>query len=235
MAIPSKRWFPQNLPARAAWFQNFSEKFSDVATSLGFSAADVTMVEQDNQVMQFLARAAVQLDTYNRAVGKFLKIITEGDPGSSTPMFPANPNFALPVVQPTGIYARLVNLIERIKLAKGYTDEIGALLGILPTASDSISPEEVKPTIEAFAALEDYIFSVVVSNRAKADSWEVAILREGATEWQTVKTATGKSVDVEVRPTAEGKPERIQVRVQLIKNNEKYGQPSDPTYVTLNP
>lgn len=235
MAIPSNRWFPSNLPARAVWYQNFSEKFSDVATSLGFSAADVGGVEQDNQLMQFLAQTIAQLDTYEDAVKKFLAIITEDEIGKPIPMFPANPNFVLPVEQPTGVFERLVKLVDRIKVAPNYTDEIGALLGILPTTSGSVSPDAVKPTIRAFAATNGYEFSIVVSDREKATQWNVEILREGQTKWQTVKTATGKSVDVEAQPTIEGKPERIQVRVQLIKNNEDYGQPSDPTFVTLNP
>ena len=50
-----------------------------------------------------------------------------------------------------------------------------------------------------------------------------------------VKTASGKSIDVTIEPTAQGKPEQIQVRVQLKKNNADYGQPSDAVYVTVNP
>lgn len=235
MVIPSNRWFPSGLQDRAAWFQNFYEKFSDVATSLGFSAGTVTSLELDNQIMQFLADTSVQMDSYKRAFTKFLEIITQGAIGTPIPMFPANPNFVLPAEVQTGIFERLNDLVARIRVAPNYTDEIGALLGILPTETGSISPEDVKPTIEAFAAQNDYHFSIVVSNRAKADSWEVEILREAAVKWQNVKTATGKSVDVEIQPTVEGKPERIQTRVQLIKSNEPYGQPSDPTFVTLNP
>lgn len=235
MAIPSRRWFPQSLPARAMWYRNFYEKFSDVATSLGFSAADVAAVEQDNQVMQFLAQTTASLDSYEDAVKKYLAIITEGDIGNPAPMFPADLKFILPVLVATGIFERLVKLVERIKVAPNYTEEIGALLGILPTETGSVSPDSVKPSIKAFASANGYEFSIVVSDREKATQWNVEILREGQTSWQTIKTATGKSVDVEVQPTQEGKPERIQARVQLIKNNEDYGQPSDPTFVTLNP
>jgi len=35
--------------------------------------------------------------------------------------------------------------------------------------------------------------------------------------------------------TIRGDAEQIQVRVQLRKGNEDYGQVSDPVYVTLNP
>lgn len=233
--IPSQKWFPTNLPARAVWFQNFSAQFAVGAVSLGFTPAEVTSVENDNQVMQFLAQTMVDLKAYEKSAKEYLEIITENEIGKPTPEFPANPDFVLPVVVKTGIFERLVDLVNRIKVAPNYTDQIGALLGIVPTETGSVSPDDVKPTIEAFASSGGYEFSIIVSNREKATQWLVAILREGATKWQNIKSATGKSVDVEVQPTIEGKPERIQVRVQLIRNNEDYGQPSDPTFVTLNP
>jgi hypothetical protein len=185
--------------------------------------------------MQFLADTLVQLDAYKKAVGQYLRIITEGGIGDPTPAFPANPNFNLPVIQATGIFERLIELVDRIKAAPAYTDEIGALLGIIPSAPDSISPEDVKPGTEVHAAQSNYEFAVVVSNRAKSDSWSVEIRREGQEKWEEVKTATGKSVNVKIMPTEDGKPERIQIRVRLRKNNEDYGQFSDIVYVTVNP
>jgi len=65
--------------------------------------------------------------------------------------------------------------------------------------------------------------------------WDVLILKKGASGWQSVKTAVGKSVDVQITPNTPGEAEQIQVRVQLKKNNQNYGQPSDMVYVTVNP
>jgi hypothetical protein len=231
--IPSFRWFPYGLQERAAWYQNFSTQFSAVGVSLGFTPSELTEVDEDNQVMQFLANTVVQLDAYKDAVGKYREIITEHAIGQPTPAFPANPSFNLPIIQPTGIFQRLVELVDRIKSAPAYTDEIGALLGIIPKTPDSISPEDVKPKIEAFAAQSGYMFSVVVANRGKANMWEVQIRRAGQEKWQTVKTASGKSVDVEVQPTEDGKPEQVQVRVQLLKDNQPYGMLSDMVSVTV--
>ena len=143
--IPSPRWFPTSLQDRAAWYQNFQTQFAAVAVSFGFTAGDISIVDKDNQIMQFLADTIVQLEAYKKAVGQFREIITEGDIGDPTPAFPANPAFALPVEQPTGIFERLVDLVERIKAAPAYTNETGALLGIIASAPDSISPEDVKP------------------------------------------------------------------------------------------
>ena len=108
-----------------------------------------------------------------KAIVQYREVITEGDIGDPTPDFPANPAFALPVVQPTGIFERLNNLVERIRVAPNYTPETGALLGIIPTASESIAPADVKPLIQVFAAQTGYEFSVVAENREKADSWSV--------------------------------------------------------------
>ena len=233
--IPSHKWFPRILAERAAWYENFANQFADVAVSLDFTANDVNSVNNDNDVFQFLADATVEIDAYKKAIGQYRTIITEGDIGDPNPQFPANPALTLPASVDTGIFERLIKLVERIRAAPNYTDQIGALLGILPTASGSIVEGEVKPTIQTFAAQTGYQFSVVVTGRGESDMWDVLILKKGAGSWQSVKTAVGKSVDVVITPTTAGEAEQIQVRVQLKKNNQNYGQPSDMVYVTVNP
>ncbi len=233
--IPDSRWFPTNFPARADWFSNFSKQFATVADGLGFSSEDTKSVENDNQVMLFLAEVFVQAKAFDDAVRAYRTEITEGDTGETTPQFPANPAFNPPVSVPTGIYERLDNLVKRIRVAPGYTDETGALLGIIPKSPADKPSDDVKPMVQTFAAQFGHHFSVVVENRGKATMWDVLIRREKQEKWQNVKTASGKSVNVEVELSQPDTPERIQVIVQLKKNNENYGQPSDPVYVTLNP
>ncbi|MDM7922509.1 MAG: hypothetical protein QUS14_09445 [Pyrinomonadaceae bacterium] len=92
----------------------------------------------------------------------------------------------------------------------------------------------MKPEIEVFASASNYLFSVVVSNRGEASMWDIYILRKNGT-WTKTDSATGKSADVNIAPSAIGDPEQIQVRVQLRKGNEDYGIVSDPVYVTVNP
>ena len=233
--IPSNRWFPLSLAERALWYENFATQFAAVGTGLGFTANDISSVTNDNDVFQFLANAAVQIEAYKTAVVQYRKIITEGDIGEPNPQFPANPAFTLPASVATGMFERLNKLRTKIMAADNYTNETGALLGILPTQGDSLVEAEVKPQIETFAAQSGYQFSVVVSGRGNSDMWDVLILKKGAASWQSAKTAVGKSVDVVVTPTTPGEAEQIQVRVQLKKNNQNYGQPSDIVYVTVNP
>lgn len=231
--IPSHTWFPQSLQARAAWFLNFNTQFAMVAASLGLTS-EVSQVTKDNDVMQFSAESDVQVDAFDDAMRQFRRIITTGDIGDPEPSILASPSFTTPDPVPTGIFERLSKLRDRIMAAVNYTGGTGALLGILPSAPPSISPGDVKPTITVAEAQTGYLFSVTVANRAESDMWEVWILKKAGT-WTNPKTASGKSVDVTIMATTPGDAEQIQVRVQLRKNNQNYGQPSDVVYATVNP
>lgn len=233
--ILSKRWFPQGLPARALWMLNFATQFAAVALSLGFTQADIDVVENDNTVMQFLADIFNQAEAYKDAVRQYRVQITEYDIGKPTPQFPEATKFELPVVVPTGIFERIDRLRTKIMAADGYTDEIGALLKILPQSDSKIPEGEVLPTIKCFPAKINYTFSIVVADRAEADMWDVYILRKGAANWTKAGTFTGKSADIVIEPTTPGEAEQIQVRVQLRRKNQNYGDPSQVEYVTVSP
>ncbi len=230
--IPSNRWFPGGLAQRAVWFLNFSIKFSDVATNLGFTAADVTAVDNDNQVMQFLADIDVQLKAYVEAVRQYRIGITELEIGKPTPDFPKSPNFSLPVVVSTGIFERLNDLVERIRVAPDFTSETGALLGINPSTPDA--PTVLKPTATAVPAFGDYKFTVHAT-RMKQPSYKVQIRRMDSEAWHDAGFSTTADIEITVTPTVPGQTERLQVRVLLMNNNQVVGEPSDAIYVTVNP
>lgn len=232
--IPSNKWFPTNLPAQAAFYANFNTQFQIVAASLGL-ASETGTVQNDNDVMQFLVDVFVQMDAFKEAMRQYRIIITQGNIGEPTPDLPPMPNFVLPKIIPTGMFERLNDLRERILVAPNYTDEIGALLGILPQTPGSISPADVKIKIKAFAAATTYIFTLVTAERGEAMMWDVYVLRKGAAGWEKIGTYSGKSADIQVTPTTPGEAEQMQVRAQGRKNNQNYGQPSDPVYVTVNP
>lgn len=232
--IPNQSWFPTNLSARADFYVNFNTQFQIVAASLGLTAY-ITPVGNDTLVIQFLGDIQNQLKAFDDAARQYRRIVTEDPVGQPQPDFPPMPKFVLPIEIPTGMFERLDKLRDKIIAADNYTDEIGALLGILPKKAETLSPSDAKPTVQAFASQNGYEFSVVAGNRAGSDSWDVMIRRAGQESWKTAKTATGKSVDVVIEPTVPDKPEQLQVMIQLRKNNEKLGQPSDAVYVTVNP
>jgi len=232
--IPSYFWFPTNFSERADWFDNFSTQFAIVAASLGL-AAKVEQVADDNAVIQFLSTARPQIAAYDDAMREYQRIITEGNIGEPIPQIPASPVFSLPQIVPTGIYQRLVELRTQIMAADAYTDEVGTLLRIIPQKKPKPVPMTVKLKLVTHASATNYMFSAVVSNRGEADMWDLYILRKGAANWEKIGTFTGKSADVQLTPTTPGEAEQMQVRVQGRKNNQNYGQPSDPVYTTINP
>ena len=232
--IPSSRWFPSSIAERAVWYQNFAAQFAAVGTSLGFTAVEIGGVEKDNDVYQFVADIFDQIKAFESAVRQYRIIITEEPIGQPTPQFPANPAFTLPVAIDTGMFDRLNKLVDRIRAAPAYTDEIGALLGILPKQPENITPEELKPVIKVSDSFANYKFTLNVT-RMGQESFKVQIRRSNSETWTDAGFGTSSPMDVTVTPTTPAEPERIQVRVILMSKNQPVGQPSDAVYVTVNP
>jgi hypothetical protein len=235
--IPSDRWFPTSLQDRSAWYQNFVTQFSPVAVSLGFVAADVTAIGLDSAVFQWLADQTVTVDNFRRAVVEYRVNLTEGNIGDPQPIYPGQNFDNPPSLLEAGMFERLNKLRNRILAAPAYSDDLGILLGIVGDGGGvGISESEVKPEIQCTPAATGYMFSIVVSKRYDADSWQVWATPAGVTDWKILATATGKSADVVVSPTGEvPAPIQLQVRVQLRRSNENYGEPSDIAQVTVNP
>jgi len=232
--ILKRLWLPTRLEALAPWYANFTLKFTQYAAQLGL-AADLPFVIEDNATIQWAADANEVAKTNLSGFIKFRDELLYAEKHSDAPTAPVTDLPPAPAKLTWAIIQRLVNLGERIELAPGYTSDVGAQLGIIPPQANGVSPADVKPTAQVFAAQNGYQFSVVVSNRAESNMFEVEIRRAGQENWTIVKVASGKSIDVTIEPTAQGKPEQIQVRVRLKKNNADYGQPSDAVYVTVNP
>lgn len=233
--VPSQAWFSTNLAARAAWFANFAEQFVTIyAAILGLSAY-TTQVEHDNQDFQSIAATRLAVKNFDRAVADFLKELTEKPVGSPLPVFPSEAFTAPERGVPAGLFQRLDELRTLIMAQPNYTTAMGTAMGIETSAVPKPPPATVKPTIHAEGAASGYHFSVMAGNRQGADQWNVMVLRKGAAGWVIAKTATGKTVDVHLTPLVPGEPEQVQVRIQLLSDNEDYGQVSDTVWVTINP
>jgi hypothetical protein len=167
---------------------------------------------------------------------QFRIILTEGPIGDPTPAFPANPAFTLPEVRPTGIFQRLIELRDRILAAPAYTDEIGALLGIIATNLQPATPEsELKPAISVSQSIGGFKFNVDVTRKGMP-AYKIQIARlADPNKWDDAAFATTNPCEVTVPPTDPTHPERIMVRAILLKGNQPTGLPSDIVSVTVNP
>lgn len=230
--IPSSRWFPTGLQNRAAWFDNFNTQFALVGTTLGFTAPDVAAVSLDNDIMQFLAQTNVENDSFIDAARQYRNIMTEGDIGDTIPAYPTNPSGVPPGAPPVGIFERLDIRVKRIRTSPNYTNEIGALLGIMTsTPSPVVDP---KPVIKASESTGGFKFEVNVTRKGMS-AFKVQVQRAKSNVWTDAAFATSNPCEIVLTPTTAGEPERVLVRAVLLQKNQPIGQPSDPTFVTVNP
>jgi len=233
--IPSQKWFPSSLQERAAWFGNFETQFSvnGLGTTLGFVAADMTAVTNDNAAMQFVADLQTGVDAYADAVRQYRKIITEGNDGDPAPAEPLAPTGGLPLPVPaTGIFERLDDLVKRIRVSPTYTDEAGAILGIIPSKGDSLFEEDMKPSLKAVAMPGNVVDVSFV--RGQTDGIAVEIQIDGAGGW----VSSGRffkspgSLDI---PTGTGLPRAVQIRARFVVGNDPIGLNSDTVNVVTTP
>ena len=183
--------------------------------------------------MQFLARTRVAVEAYAKAIRQYTNDILELPVGEPTPAFPADPSFTLPNVVPTGINQRLDELVDQIQVATGYTNEIGALLGIIPSTTETLSPETLKPVLKAFASTGGFKFKADVT-RLGQPAFKVQISTDD-TAWTDAAFATKKPVEVSIPPTDPTKPQRLMTRAILLNANDSIGEPKDTVFVTVNP
>lgn len=202
-------------------------------TDVEATAAEQTDITNDLANLEEAEDISDVVDENKKTCTQIKQALFNGDENIPIPAYPPFPATSLPAPAKAGAYQRFAERGRRWKTATGWTPEIGTALGYDGPSVKPV-PGTVKPDIQAFAAASNSHFSLVVSNRGEANMWDVYILRDGGT-WTKVDTASGKSADIHVLLTTLGKPEQIQVRVQLRKGNEDYGQVSDPVYVTLNP
>jgi len=229
---PSHKWFPTSLQERAAWYQNFSTQFLVVATQLGFTVLDQSGVDADNLIVQFLAQTAVDIDSYKDAVRQYRVIMLEGNVGDPMPSFPANTSFSAPASRPTGIFERLDELVKRIRVSPSYTDEIGALLGILPSGSGSVSPIDLKPVIKAVALPGSVVLVSFV--RGSTDGVIVETKLDNGT-WSDAGRYFKSPAQLPIPQNADNLPRAVQVRARYVDGDTPVGQLSSVVSTATQP
>ncbi len=229
-----KFWWSNVLAEQYATVINVKDKIGGYKTALGLSGAQVDRII-------LICETFIAVYNFVESVKESAGSLTEwrddyfyrkGDPTAPTP-----PPFAT-FTAPAGAFAGIVNEFKAtrdlITKLPGFTEAIGDDLMFLGPELSKESAAAAKPTINTFSAATGYMFTLVVSNRGDSDMWDAYIMKKGGS-WTKHGTYNGKSVDITVTPTVPGEPEQVQVRVQLRKKNENYGEPSDNQYVTVNP
>ena len=232
--IPNPAYFPTSLPGRAAWFGNFAAKFALVGLALGFTQDEIDAVLADNQLIQFLLAADTQGKAVESARRQFRKVITEGNIGDPTPSWPS-PYTGEPADPPpaTGVFERLDDLVKRIRSAPNYTDETGALLGIIPVKPDPISPDFVKPEPSILALPGNRVNVSFKRGEMSGIDVEVQIDNDGT--WSNMGRYVKSPAEIVIPENAQNLPRAVQVRARYFQGNTVVGQFSDIDVVATTP
>ncbi len=216
---PSSKWFPTDLQGRNAWFQNFATNFALVAAALGFTPAEVTSVANDAEVMDFLAQTDVTVNAYVDGVRNYRKTMTEGDVNGTSPTFPADLTLAPPIVIGLGIFERLDDLVKRIRVSPSYTEETGALLGILTSGGGHSGP--VGDTVPVLKASVDpgHVIEVKFTRGSSDGIYIEKNVNNGGFGFAE---KAFKSPAIIVVP-GDGIPQQVQLRARFLDGNNPVG------------
>ena len=231
--IPNSAWFPSSLNARVAWYGNFSGQFTLVAIQLGFVTADIDAVTADNTMMQFLGSAQSQLDAISASIRAFRRTVTEGSIGDPAPIWPPSIIASPSEDRPAGLFERLDNLVKRIRAAKTYTPEIGALLGIIPVKPDPIAPDELKPELSVVAMPGNIV--QVHFKRGTTNGVDVQIQLDNDVVWNNQGRFVQSPAELNIPENPQGLPRAVQVRGRYFQGNTAVGLFSDVDVVATTP
>lgn len=146
--MAKSNYVPRSDKDKVVWLNNFASKFAQVATGLGFTAADVTSVSNDAAMFSYLINQVEVYTTAKEQRVDYKNLIKDGPlgkPGGALPVAPAAGT--VPTVVQPGIFARIAQLVPRIKNSATYTEAVGKDLGIIG-AEQPFDPATMKPVIK---------------------------------------------------------------------------------------
>ncbi|HEX8652816.1 MAG TPA: hypothetical protein VF708_18515 [Pyrinomonadaceae bacterium] len=229
--------FPRGDSDLMVWLNNFAEKFSTHAATLGFTPAEVTAVQDDAAMLQYLIgdllpgfKAAMQART------AYKDLIVNGPIGRKGGDIPPPPTTAAPptLVEP-GIIPRLRKIIQRIQVAPAYTQAIGEDLDITETQGNSslVDTTSAKPTAKAIALPKSEVR--IEFSKGGLDGVLIESRRKGEGDWINLATDHFSPYLDTRPPVAAGTPEVREYRLRYLKRDEPVGEWSDIISATTTP
>jgi hypothetical protein len=216
-------YLPNTDSDRVLWLNNFAAKFTPLAVTLGFVAADATAVTNDATMFAYLMGQVETFTTAKEQRVQYKNLIKDGPLGKPGGTLPAGPAVAAPptIVAP-GIFPRIAQMVQRIKNHPTYTEAIGADLGIIgaeQVLDDSTMKPELKLKIKGGQVVVHWV-------KGKADA--VRIESNKGSGWQFLAVDSVPHYQ-DNTPITTG---TWQYRAMYIIADELVGQMSD--VVTIN-
>lgn len=147
--MAKNNYLPRTDKDRVIWLNNFANKFAANATTLGFTTAEVTAVNNDAAMWAFLVLLAEIYTTAKKQRVDYKNLLRDGPLGKAGGAVPVAPvTGAVPTVVAPGIFPRIAKLVQRIKSATAYNEAIGKDLGIIATQAQAFDAVNMKPTLK---------------------------------------------------------------------------------------
>ena len=215
------------------WFNNFQSKFGTYGPTLGFTAADVTGVTDDYNMLAFVIHAAEAVRNESQARTSYKTVLRDGPLGTIQPALPTIPPLPVPgtIVGP-GIIPRLRAIVQRIKTQPPYTESIGNDLGIIATAT-GVSATTSRPTATATAEPGSAVRIDWV--KAGFDGVLVEGQRAGEAAWTLLGMDLLSPYTDTRGPLQSGVPEMRRYRLRYVKGDVPVGDYTDTMTVTTTP
>jgi len=156
----------------------------------------------------------------------------EGDIGDATPAFPAAIAPALPEVVATGIWERWDGYIKRIRVAPAYTDEIGALLGIIPSTPGPTPENPMQPTVTP-TSLPNSVVQVRFV-RGATDGVVIENALDNGT-WSEAGRYFKSPATIAIPENPACLPRSVQIRARYVEGDNRVGRFSPTATIATRP
>ncbi|MBP9663987.1 MAG: hypothetical protein KBD94_05155 [Pyrinomonadaceae bacterium] len=230
--VPSYKWFPMNLPERAAWYRNFNDHMQVIGASLGITAAELLSLAKDTENVLFFIAGRTALDNYSASFRTAIREFTEGRTDERVVKFPASPVLTVPHPdQPRGAYLRLVRLVARVRAAPGFNSATEAQLGLGIQKLAKVSLKTLTPKITPITRSGGVIEVKFVRGRSTGINIQINADNTG---WADAGRFFKSPAVFTVPKSESGAPRNVQIRAQYLDGNTPVGKFSPmPTVQTV--
>ena len=143
----SLTYLPPGDADRVIWLNNFSNRIGQYATALGLNNAEITSVQHDAAMFAYVIQMQDAAHQFYSSYTMLKKQLRSSPQQIAAPVLPAVPSAGSPpAAVNSGIFNRIVLLVNRIKISSAYSETMGQDLNIIP-ATSTVNPNDFIPNL----------------------------------------------------------------------------------------
>ena len=109
-------YLPDSDSERIIWFKNFTDQLASQAAQLGFAAAEITAIVNDQLAFAYMVGLRETIKQFTQRVTNYKDTLRNGPIGILLGPYPTSPAIGVaPVVVASGVFKRLSRTVDRIK------------------------------------------------------------------------------------------------------------------------